>query len=83
MPIQNYLQKISTLESRGLATGKSLCGLLVENVGGNPNFKDEEDFQLFKIIQPIFNVEREGDTYYFPPIVAGEYLKQEQIKDTI
>ena len=60
---------------------ESMHGFLVENVGVNPyDFKDEEDFFNYLNNTAIFNAEREGDTYYFPPIAAGEYLKQEQIK---
>ena len=60
---------------------ESMHGLLVENVGVNPyDFKDEEDFFNYLNHTAIFNAEREGDTYYFPPIAAGEYLKQGQIK---
>ena len=60
---------------------ESMHGLLVENVGVNPyDFKDEEDFFNYLNNTAIFNAEREGDTYYFPPIAAGEYLKQGQIK---
>lgn len=60
---------------------ESMHGLLVENVGVNPyDFKNEEDFFNYLNYTAIFNAEREGDTYYFPPIAAGEYLKQGQIK---
>lgn len=60
---------------------ESMHGLLVENVGVNPyDFKNEEDFFNYLNHTAIFNAEREGDTYYFPPIAAGEYLKQGQIK---
>ena len=60
---------------------ESMHGFLVENVGVNPyDFKNEEDFFNYLNHTAIFNAEREGDTYYFPPIAAGEYLKQGQIK---
>ena len=60
---------------------ESMHGLLVENVGVNPyDFKNEEEFFNYLNHTAIFNAEREGDTYYFPPIAAGEYLKQGQVK---
>jgi len=74
-------EDFNTRISRDRFWEESMHGLLVENVGVNPHdFKDEEDFFNYLNHTAIFNVEREGDTYYFPPIVAGEYLKQEQIK---
>ena len=74
-------EDFNTRISRDRFWEESMHGLLVENVGVNPyDFKDEEDFFNYLNHTAIFNVEREGDTYYFPPIVAGEYLKQEQIK---
>ena len=60
---------------------ESMHGFLVENVGVNPyDFKNEEDFFNYLNHTAIFNAEREGDTYYFPPISAKDYLKQDQIK---
>ena len=74
-------EDFNTRISRDRFWEESMHGLLVENVGVNPyDFKDEEDFFNYLNNTAIFNAEREGDTYYFPPIAAGEYLKQEQIK---
>ena len=74
-------EDFNTRISRDLFWEESMHGLLVENVGVNPHdFKDEEDFFNYLNHTAIFHVEREGDTYYFPPIAAGEYLKQGQIK---
>ena len=74
-------EDFNTRISRDRFWEESMHGLLVENVGVNPyDFKDEEDFFNYLNNTAIFNAEREGDTYYFPPIAAGEYLKQGQIK---
>ena len=74
-------EDFNTRISRDRFWEESMHGLLVENVGVNPyDFKNEEDFFNYLNHTAIFNAEREGDTYYFPPIAAGEYLKQGQIK---
>ena len=74
-------EDFNTRISRDCFWEESMHGLLVENVGVNPyDFKNEEDFFNYLNHTAIFNAEREGDTYYFPPIAAGEYLKQGQIK---
>ena len=74
-------EDFNTRISRDRFWEESMHGLLVENVGVNPyDFKNEEDFFNYLNHTAIFNAEREGGTYYFPPIAAGEYLKQGQIK---
>lgn len=74
-------EDFNTRISRDRFWEESMHGFLVENVGVNPyDFKNEEDFFNYLNHTAIFNAEREGDTYYFPPIAAGEYLKQGQIK---
>lgn len=74
-------ENFNTRISRDRFWEDSMHGLLVENVGVNPyNFTDEEDFFNYLNHTAIFNAEREDDVYYFPPIAAGEYLKQGQIK---
>lgn len=69
-------EDFNTRISRDRFWEESMHGLLVENVGVNPyDFTDEEDFFNYLNHTAIFNADREGDAYYFPPISVGEYLK--------
>ena len=55
-------------------------GIYPENVGVNAKlFKDEDDFFDYLDHSSIFTAERDGETYYFSPIRARDYLATDEI----
>ena len=69
-----------TLISRDLFWEKSMHGIYPENVGVNAKlFKDEDDFFDYLDRSAIFTAERDGETYYFSPIRARDYLATDEI----
>lgn len=68
---QNWETKIS----RDIFWEDSMHGIFEENVGVNPrDFASEEDFFAYLSQSAIFTAERDGQTYYFEPIQAKDYL---------
>ena len=66
--------------SRDLFWEESMHGIYPENVGVNAKlFKDEDDFFDYLDRSAIFTAERDGETYYFSPIRARDYLTTEEI----
>ena len=64
-----------TKVSRDIFWEKSMHGIYPENVGVNARlFKDEDDFFDYLNHSAIFTAERDGETYYFYPIRAKDYL---------
>ena len=69
-----------TLISRDIFWEKSMHGIYPENVGVNDRlFKDEDDFFDYLDRSAIFTAERDGETYYFSPIRARDYLATDEI----
>ena len=69
-----------TLISRDIFWEKSMHGIYPENVGVNDKlFKDEDDFFDYLDRSAIFTAERDGETYYFSPIRARDYLATEEV----
>ena len=69
-----------TLISRDIFWEDSMHGIYPENVGVNAKlFKDEDDFFDYLDRSAIFTAERDGETYYFSPIRARDYLATEEI----
>ena len=69
-----------TLISRDIFWEKSMHGIYPENVGVNDRlFKDEDDFFDYLDHSAIFIAERDGETYYFSPIQARDYLTTDEI----
>ena len=69
-----------TLISRDFFWEKSMHGIYPENVGVNDRlFKDEDDFFDYLDHSAIFIAERDGETYYFSPIQARDYLTTDEI----
>ena len=61
--------------SRDIFWEESMHGIYAENVGVNARlFKDENDFFDYLDHSAIFTAERDGETYYFYPIRAKDYL---------
>ena len=61
--------------SRDIFWEESMHGIYPENVGVNTRlFKDEDDFFDYLNHSAIFTAERDGQTYYFYPIQARDYL---------
>ena len=61
--------------SRDIFWEESMHGIYPENVGVNARlFKDENDFFDYLDHSAIFTAERDGETYYFYPIRAKDYL---------
>ena len=55
-------------------------GIYPENVGVNSKlFKEEDDFFDYLDRSAIFTAERDGETYYFSPIQARDYLATDEI----
>lgn len=70
-----------TLISRDIFWEDSMHGIYPENVGVNAKlFKDEDDFFDYLDRSAIFTAERDGETYYFSPILAKDYLSTSQIR---
>ena len=66
--------------SRDIFWEESLHGIYPENVGVNTRlFKDEDDFFDYLDRSAIFTAERDGETYYFSPIRARDYLATDEI----
>lgn len=67
--------------ARDIFWEQSMHGILKENAGVNPkDFQSENDFFAYLSKSALFTAEREGQSYYFYPIAANEYLKQENIE---
>ena len=66
--------------SRDIFWEESMHGIYAENVGVNARlFKDENDFFDYLDHSAIFTAERDGETYYFYPIRAKDYLGTPEI----
>ena len=66
--------------SRDIFWEDSMHGIYPENVGVNTRlFKDEDDFFDYLDHSAIFTAERDGETHYFSPIQARDYLATEEI----
>ena len=66
--------------SRDIFWEESMHGIYPENVGVNAKlFKDEDDFFDYLDRSAIFTAERDGETYYFSPIRARDYLDTDEI----
>ena len=66
--------------SRDIFWEASMHGIYPENVGVNAKlFKDEDDFFDYLDRSAIFTAERDGETYYFSPIRARDYLATDEI----
>ena len=69
-----------TKVSRDIFWEESMHGIYPENVGVNARlFKDEADFFDYLNHSAIFTAERDGETYYFYPIRAKDYLGTPEI----
>ena len=69
-----------TLISRDIFWEDSMHGIYPENVGVNSKLlKDEDDFFDYLDHSAIFTAERDGETYYFSPIRARDYLATDEI----
>ena len=67
--------------SRDIFWEESMHGIYAENVGVNARlFKDEDDFFDYLDHSAIFTAERDGQTYYFYPIQARDYLTTPEIQ---
>lgn len=67
--------------SRDIFWEESMHGIYPENVGVNTRlFKDEDDFFDYLNYSAIFTAERDGQTYYFYPIQARDYLATPEIQ---
>ena len=66
--------------SRDIFWEESMHGIYPENVGVNTRlFKDEDDFFDYLDNSAVFTAERDGETYYFSPIRARDYLTTDEI----
>ena len=66
--------------SRDIFWEESMHGIYPENVGVNARlFKDEDDFFDYLDHSAIFTAERDGETYYFSPIQARDYLATDEL----
>ena len=71
----------NTKISRDIFWEESMHGIYPENVGVNARlFKDENDFFDYLDHSAIFTAERDGETYYFYPIRAKDYLGTPEIR---
>ena len=67
--------------SRDIFWEESMHGIYPENVGVNARlFKDEDDFFGYLNHSAIFTAEHDGQTYYFHPIQARDYLTTPEIQ---
>ena len=67
--------------SRDIFWEQSMHGIYTENVGVNARlFDDEDDFFDYLNHSAIFTAERDGQTYYFYPIQAMDYLTMPEIQ---
>ena len=66
--------------SRDIFWEESMHGIYPENVGVNTRlFKNEDDFFDYLDHSAIFTAERDGETYYFSPIRARDYLATDEL----
>ena len=66
--------------SRDIFWEDSMHGIYPENVGVNAKlFQNEDDFFDYLDHSAIFTAERDGETYYFSPIQARDYLATDEI----
>ena len=66
--------------SRDIFWEDSMHGIYPENVGVNSKlFQNEDDFFDYLDHSAIFTAERDGETYYFSPIRARDYLATDEI----
>ena len=66
--------------SRDIFWEESMHGIYPENVGVNSKlFQNEDDFFDYLDHSAIFTAERDGETYYFSPIQARDYLATDEI----
>ena len=66
--------------SRDIFWEESMHGIYPENVGVNSKlFQNEDDFFDYLDHSAIFTAERDGETYYFSPIQARDYLAIDDI----
>lgn len=66
--------------SRDIFWEDSMHGIYPENVGVNSKlFQNEDDFFDYLDHSAIFTAERDGETYYFSPIQARDYLATDEI----
>ena len=66
--------------SRDIFWEESMHGIYPENAGVNARlFKDEDDFFDYLDHSAIFTAERDGQTYYFYPIRAKDYIGTPEI----
>ena len=66
--------------SRDIFWEESMHGIYPENVGVNSKlFQNEDDFFDYLDHSAIFTAERDGETHYFSPIQARDYLATEEI----
>ena len=66
--------------SRDIFWEESMHGIYPENVGINAKlFQNEDDFFDYLDRSAIFTAERDGETYYFSPIRARDYLATDEI----
>lgn len=67
--------------SRDIFWEESMHGIYPENIGVNARlFKDEDDFFDYLNHSAIFTAERDGQTYYFYPIQARDYLTTPEVQ---
>lgn len=67
--------------ARDIFWEESMHGIYPENVGVNARlFNDEDDFFDYLDHSAIFTAERDGQTYYFYPIQARDYLATSEIQ---
>lgn len=67
--------------SRDYFWEESMHGLLKENVGAYPfDFESEADYIAFMSESALFQIERDGDYYYFLPMSLKNYLSDEKIE---
>ena len=67
--------------ARDIFWEESMHGIYPENIGVNARlFKDEDDFFDYLDHSAIFTAERNGQTHYFYPIQARDYLATSEIQ---
>ena len=67
--------------ARDIFWEQSMHGILQENAGVNSkDFQTEDDFFTYLSKSALFTAERNGQSYYFYPIAANEYLSQKTIE---
>ena len=67
--------------ARDIFWEQSMHGILQENAGVNSkDFQTEDEFFAYLSKSALFTAERNGQSYYFYPIAANEYLSQKTIE---